>query len=277
MSLLLQHNFFGPLSFAWFNLFTCHFYNSEAKETCKDFLTGDAESTYVVCDPPFGGRLEPISRTIELLSKIHKDQNKLDSNKLKVFFIFPYFMESLIREKSTPQGFSGGLKGFSMSDYKVDYENHPLFANDKQGRKMGSPVRIFTNVPLKELKLPEDEGYKYCKKCSKWVASENEHCSKCKECTSKDGRTYRHCDHCKRCVKPSWKHCDECDRCTLEQHKCGTKPKVAGNCFKCNEYGKFIIVLQGILIFLKIFLCVRYRSHGEGLSRERKVGEEVEA
>ncbi|XP_063976689.1 rRNA N6-adenosine-methyltransferase ZCCHC4 [Diachasmimorpha longicaudata] len=228
------HNFFGPLSFCWYNLFNHHFFTEESHQVFKDFLTQDnGKNMFLVCDPPFGGRVEFMSQTIKSITDSHRTFNKLDNDEiLKIFFIFPYFMESIMQNKSNPRGLDGGLKDLKMSDYKVDYENHPLFVTGSSGRKYGSPVRIFTNVSLNLLKLPED-GYKWCKRCNKWVARENKHCKLCKSCTSKDGRRYRHCKICNRCVKPTWKHCDKCERCVLEKHVCGIKPKITGECFKC--------------------------------------------
>lgn len=205
----------------------------------KDFITqNEGKDTYLICDPPFGGRLESISYTIKRISDLHK---KLNNNHfpLNIMFISPYFMENIMREKSNPPSVAGGLKDLTMSDYKVDYDNHPLFVSGKQGRKYGSPVRIFTNIPLKLLELPTLDGYKFCKDCEKWVSSENKHCKRCKECTSKDGRTYKHCKICKRCVKPTWRHCKTCKRCTLEKHTCGQIPNIVGKCFKCNEIGTY--------------------------------------
>ncbi|XP_015116387.1 rRNA N6-adenosine-methyltransferase ZCCHC4 [Diachasma alloeum] len=228
------HNFFGPLSFCWYNLFNNHFFTEESQEVFNDFLTQDnGKNIFLVCDPPFGGRVEFMSQTIKSITDSHRILNKLDNNEtLKIFFVLPYFMESIMLNKSNPRGVDGGLKDLKMSDYKVDYENHPLFVTGSSGRKYGSPVRIFTNVSLNLLKLPED-GYKWCKRCDKWVARENKHCKLCKSCTSKDGRRYRHCKICNRCVKPTWKHCDKCERCVLEKHVCGIKPKITGECFTC--------------------------------------------
>lgn len=197
------------------------------------------KNIFLVCDPPFGGRVEFISQTLKSISDSHKTWNGLDdTSTLKIFFIFPYFMESIMQNKSNPRGCDGGLKDLKMSDYKVDYDNHPLFVTGSSGRKYGSPVRIFTNVSLNLLKLP-GAGYKWCKRCDKWVAIENKHCKLCKSCTSKDGRRYRHCKICSRCVKPTWKHCIKCERCVLEKHTCGVKPKVTGECFKCSGTGNF--------------------------------------
>ena len=95
---------------------------------------------------------------------------------------------------------------------KVEYVNHRAFKSGGGAGKKGSPVRIFTNLPLSELALPSSEGYRLCGECEAWVSAANRHCSKCGRCTSKDGSRYSHCDACQRCVKPSWRHCPECDR-----------------------------------------------------------------
>lgn len=230
------------MDYCWYNLFNNHFFNKDAVDVFKDFITqNEGKNTYLICDPPFGGRVEPISYTLKTISDLHKKLNNIndDNFSLKIMFIFPYFMEHIMREKSNPPSVTGGLRDLKMSDYKVDYDNHSLFISNKGDKKQGSPVRIFTNIPLKLLELPVSDGYKFCKDCEKWVSSENKHCKRCKECTSKDGRTYKHCKICKRCVKPTWKHCEICKRCMLEKHKCNLIPNIVGVCFKCNEFGKY--------------------------------------
>jgi len=229
------------MDYCWYNIFNHHFFNKDAINVFKDFLTqNEGRDTYLICDPPFGGRLEPISYTIKTISDLHRKLNKhvYENFFLKIMFIFPYFMEHIMKEKSNPSHVTGGLKDLKMSDYKVDYDNHPLFVSERHGRKQGSPVRIFTNIPLNLLELPVSDGYQFCQDCEKWVSSENKHCKKCKECTSKDGQTYKHCDICKRCVKPTWKHCRICKRCTLEKHTCGSMPNILGRCFNCDKLGK---------------------------------------
>lgn len=106
---------------------------------------------------------------------------------------------------------------------QIEYENHKKFHNKgKSGRKFGSPVRFFTNLPLLTIDLSNDKNYKLCDKCKYWVAATNKHCAKCKECTSKNGMTYKHCNTCKRCVKPTFFHCEECGRCCQQKgHVCG--------------------------------------------------------
>ncbi|XP_043265568.1 rRNA N6-adenosine-methyltransferase ZCCHC4 [Colletes gigas] len=234
------HNFFGPLSYCWYNVLNNYFFNKNAIYVFKDFLTQNGgKDTYLICDPPFGSRMEPMSWTMKRISDLHKKWNNIEDENdcLKIMFVFPYFMESIIKQKSNPPGISGGLKDLKMTDYKVSYDNHSLFVVEPKANKLPSPIRIFTNVPLHLVDLSDVNGYKYCKKCKKWVSPENKHCKKCKECTSKNGLTYKHCNVCKRCVKPNWEHCKTCKRCATRKHECGRKPKVSGRCFKCNEFG----------------------------------------
>lgn len=229
------------MDYCWYNLFNHHFFNKDAIGVFKDFITqNQGQNTYLICDPPFGGRVEPISHTIKTIFDLHKklNNNNNDNFYLKIMFIFPYFMEHIMKKKSNPPSIIGGLRDLKMSDYKVNYDNHLLFMSRDQGKKQGSPIRIFTNISLKLLELPASDGYKFCQDCEKWVSSENRHCNICKECTSKNGRTYKHCKLCKRCVKPTWKHCETCKRCTLEQHICGQTLNITGKCFQCNKLGK---------------------------------------
>ncbi|KZC11169.1 Zinc finger CCHC domain-containing protein 4, partial [Dufourea novaeangliae] len=234
------HNFFGPLNFCWYNLLNNHFFNENAMHVFKDFMTqNQGHDTYLICDPPFGSRIEPMSCTIKKLSDLHKKWNNIEDENLclKVMFIFPYYMEALMNQKSNPPGISGGLKDLKLTDYKVCYENHPLFVGNPKSNKLPSPIRMFTNIPLHLLELSQSDGYKYCKKCKKWVSKENKHCNKCKDCTSKNGSTYKHCNVCEKCVKPYWKHCETCKKCIVAKHVCGQKFQINGRCFKCNEFG----------------------------------------
>lgn len=131
-------------------------------------------------------------------------------------WVFPYYMERQLRQHRTD---------LAMSDYRVTYSDHVQFGAKEEAvksgmRKLGSPVRLFTSIPLTVLQLPASEGYHLCAECRVWVARENRHCDRCGECTSKDGRTYVHCEECKRCVKPTYTHCKLCQRCKLPEHKC---------------------------------------------------------
>ena len=87
-------------------------------------------------------------------------------------------------------------------------------------RKLGSPVRIFTNLPLNQIILDNLDNYRLCQTCNIYVSLTNRHCQECSSCTGKNGGLYKHCYECSRCVKHSWEHCITCQRCTLPDHSC---------------------------------------------------------
>ncbi|XP_050311109.1 rRNA N6-adenosine-methyltransferase ZCCHC4 isoform X1 [Anthonomus grandis grandis] len=221
------HSFFGPMEFCWYNSFNNHFFFDEAQGVFEDFLRNTrGERTVLITDPPFGGRIEPLAYTLSVINKLYMGTNKTEET-LPIFWIFPYFMEPQILNY---------LPEFNMLDYKVNYDNHPLFQGGPKGRKNGSPVRIFTNVLPSLVKLPKGE-YKFCKRCDKWVSKENKHCHICEQCTSKNGQTYVHCKQCDRCVKPSWQHCHNCQRCAQVRHQCGLVLEFNGACLNCQRSG----------------------------------------
>lgn len=218
------HQFFGPLEFCYYNMFNNYFFSDEARLVFQDFIkAADTSSTILIMDPPFGGRVEPLAFTLNSLNENFKLHHKSTCT-LSVFWIFPYFMESHI---------TNSLPDFQMLDYKVNYDNH--FSFKKNGRKHGSPIRIFTNVFPSLIPLPDSE-YKHCKICDKWVYQENFHCNECNLCTSKDGKTYIHCKICQKCVKPSWIHCKKCQRCAQKDHKC-EELVFSKACFHCKKDG----------------------------------------
>lgn len=212
-----------------YNMFNHHFFaGSEAKQKFHQFLKEELnERCCVVTDPPFGCRTEPLAHTIQTLTTEYKNANK-SLKLLPIFWIFPYYMENYI---------CSVMPQMEMMDYKVNYTNHDTYHDGKKGRKQGSPVRIFTNIELKLIKLPTLEGYRYCSKCQRSVSAENAHCSVCQRCPSKNGSTYIHCRLCATCVKPSYKHCNECQRCTqIEGHECDAFQKNL-TCFICRCRG----------------------------------------
>lgn len=110
---------------------------------------GKSSELALVTDPPFGGRVEPLAYTFLYLDKLYRDLNQENSGPLSckfdagqlllylvdyikftlkhtllfpqnltVMWIFPYFMEPMI---------TGSCPGMVMLDYKVEYDNHPLF------------------------------------------------------------------------------------------------------------------------------------------------------
>ncbi|XP_067224854.1 rRNA N6-adenosine-methyltransferase ZCCHC4 isoform X2 [Chanodichthys erythropterus] len=218
--------FFGQNEFCHYNMFNHHFFdNEEAVTFFQSFLREEGGAKVVmVTDPPFGGLVKPLANSFSQMSMTWKKQNKVsDAAEMPMIWIFPYFFESRILEC---------FPSFSMLDYQVDYDNHPLYKHGKKGRKQ-SPVRLFTNLSPKDIILPVDEGYRFCSVCERYVSAGNKHCPKCDTCPSKDGREWRHCDQCGRCVKPSWRHCSSCAHCALPDHPCGQSQT---GCFNCGSH-----------------------------------------
>ena len=201
-------NFYSSKKFLWCNYFNGHFFNGVAdKESFRNFLI-ESEKILLIIDPPFGAKTELISHSLDRILSL------LDmfspAAKPEVMWIFPYFMER--------QG-SGCRPGLRMSDWRVTYRDHRQYGETPGGRSLGSPVRIFTSIPLSDLPLPGPQ-YRHCPHCLLWVHETNVHCEVCGTCPSKDGRTYSHCSLCGRCVKPTYQHCGLCGRCCLPQHEC---------------------------------------------------------
>ena len=113
-----------------------------------------------------------------------------------------------------------------MSDYQVTYEETSTYRQGhelRSKRKLGSPVRIFTTLMLKDIDLGElPTKYRFCHTCQCHVSLTNRHCQECQTCPAKNGGLYRHCYECRRCIKTSWRHCQTCQRCTLPDHHCST-------------------------------------------------------
>lgn len=193
-----------------YNMFNNHFFAGQAAQiSFHRFLRN--ENCCIFTDPPFGCRTEPLVHTLQTLSQTYRKINHTN-DVLPIFWVFPYFMETYIT-KLMPE--------MEMCDYKVNYTNHETYHAGHDGRKQGSPVRLFTNVPVHQIDLATVEAYRLCKKCNKWVAHENQHCNRCKKCPSKNGAPYVHCNLCELCVKPTYRHCNNCWRCTqIEHHEC---------------------------------------------------------
>ncbi|KPP63813.1 hypothetical protein Z043_117893 [Scleropages formosus] len=198
--------FYAQDEFCHYNMFNHHFFGGEAaKGLFEAFLhEEDGAKVVMVTDPPFGGLVKPLAHSFTQISETWRALRTSEntSHEMPMFWIFPYFFESRILEC---------FSTFSMLDYqsdllicslKVDYDNHPLYKHGKTGRKQ-SPVRLFTNLCPCDIVLPEEEGYRWCSVCERYVSSGNKHCSACNACTSKDGRQWRHCSLCNKCVKPS--------------------------------------------------------------------------
>ncbi|XP_054457207.1 rRNA N6-adenosine-methyltransferase ZCCHC4 [Anoplopoma fimbria] len=220
--------FYSQDEFCHYNMFNHHFFDGEASgAVLQAFLSEcDGQKVVMVADPPFGGLVKPLANSFSLISQTWKKlQSSACSNTdMPMMWIFPYFFEPRILEC---------LPSCTMLDYQVDYDNHPLYKHGKTGRKQ-SPVRVFTNIPARDIVLPKDEGYRFCLVCQRFVVSLNKHCAKCNVCPSKDGREWKHCSTCDKCVKPSWRHCQRCGRCALPDHPCGHGEGQEG-CFNCSS------------------------------------------
>ncbi|AWP00587.1 putative zinc finger CCHC domain-containing protein 4 [Scophthalmus maximus] len=220
--------FYSQDEFCHYNMFNHHFFGGEASSVVlQAFLReSDGEKAVMVADPPFGGLVKPLANSFSLISQTWRKLQSSDSSDadMPMMWIFPYFFEPRIREC---------LPSFTMLDYQVDYDNHPLYKHGKTGRKQ-SPVRLFTNICPKDVVLPKEESYRFCSVCQRFVCSLNKHCAKCNVCPSKDGREWKHCSACEKCVKPSWKHCQSCGHCALPEHPCGQGQGEEG-CFRCGS------------------------------------------
>ncbi|XP_071101771.1 rRNA N(6)-adenosine-methyltransferase ZCCHC4-like [Haliotis cracherodii] len=218
---------YSSSQFCRFNMFNFHFFDSEtSQQVYQDFVTPSPEKRVaIVTDPPFGGMVEALARTMSriMFDCLRQDKDEEEVITVPVLWFFPYFLEKRITE---------AIPALHMLDYKVDYDNHSLFSAKK---KKGSPVRIFTNLQARQIPLPSSEGYRWCEVCEQYSAEENKHCDKCGRCTSKDGTSYVHCETCERCVKPSWAHCSSCNRCQLQDHKCGSSQE--SGCHICGQSG----------------------------------------
>ncbi|XP_028391149.1 rRNA N6-adenosine-methyltransferase ZCCHC4-like isoform X2 [Dendronephthya gigantea] len=203
--------------FIHYNMFNHHFFEGDSGKSLLQnfFQNSEPKSTLIILDPPFGGLVEVLAASVKKLWKLagHSKQDKgsVEPYKIPTIWIFPYFMEKHIIQE---------LPSFKMCEFKVDYDNHPLYKKHHGTSSKTSPVRIFTNVPLRNIVLPPEKGYRYCEKCERYVDDNNVHCQLCNDCTSKDGRVWIHCSQCGKCVKKGRIHCQSCDRCELPEHVC---------------------------------------------------------
>jgi hypothetical protein len=69
-----QHQFNPPSRFCWFNLFNNYFFSQEkGAHVLAEFLQHDSgRGIVIVMDPPFGGRVEPLAKTIQEIMRLHR-------------------------------------------------------------------------------------------------------------------------------------------------------------------------------------------------------------
>ncbi|RCN34243.1 hypothetical protein ANCCAN_19908, partial [Ancylostoma caninum] len=70
-------------------------------------------------------------------------------------------------------------KNYWMSDYRVTYDNHKVFAKPSK-----TTVRLFTDLKPDVFDLSAVDGYKFCEFCERYVSENNKHCFMCSACTS---------------------------------------------------------------------------------------------
>ncbi|KAM8713121.1 hypothetical protein ACLKA7_013437 [Drosophila subpalustris] len=220
--------YLSPEEFCLYNMCNNHFFYD--RQPFELFLQSqDNERVLIVTDPPFGCRTELIAHTLRSLMRLHNRINGLPVTPLPIFWVYPYYMANYIKQD---------MPELQVCDYKLNYTNHSRYTNVGASRRTyGSPVRVFTNVPLELLKLQPTEGYKYCDKCQRYTAVENVHCDRCNNCCSQNGQTYRHCEYCDMCVKPNYVHCSSCRRCCQrEGHDCSLYQSKQ-HCWLCGQRG----------------------------------------
>ncbi|KAI2658474.1 rRNA N6-adenosine-methyltransferase ZCCHC4 [Labeo rohita] len=132
--------FYAQDEFCRYNMFNHHFFDDEEVVTFfQRFLQEEGGAKVVmVTDPPFGGLVKPLANSFSQIAVSWKNLNKVsDASQMPMIWIFPYFFESRILEC---------FPSFSMLDYQVDYENHPLYKHGKTGRKQSPHGVIVPHV-----------------------------------------------------------------------------------------------------------------------------------
>lgn len=187
--------------FVWFNMFNQFFFEGElgVKKLDKFIKKSKGKEMVIIVDPPFGGLIQLMAESMKF---IERKISKIIDSKLTIILIMPYFFKPIINQS---------LPSLSLSDYKVSYLNHSRYS------KHSTPVRIFTNIPLKDFVLPSTE-YKFCSSCQRYVLMDVGHCKLCNNCVSFHGKAGLHCNLCKRCVGSTWVHCHSCQRCYPADH-----------------------------------------------------------
>ena len=207
-----------PDSAAHYNMFNHHFFDAASKDNYKRFISDfEADDLAILVDPPFGGLVQLLMYSLNCISR-DVSGHCYKGCFVKTFIIAPYFLEKKICKSGNEYVENENLfeNKFHMVDCQIDYKNHKRLKKRTTTDETSSIVRLFTNVAPSKIKLPLNEGYKYCKECQRYVNKLNKHCFKCAACTTKVGATYKHCDKCQTCVKPTWSHCEIKGVCVLQ-------------------------------------------------------------
>lgn len=197
-------------------MLACHFFLPISRNFLANFFR-NSKKVICLCDPPFGIHVAALMRTINSLREMfyaasNNKYVKPFTNQINFFsssmafnsiIFLPYFIGKHLDNQYS----------LSMVDFKVVFpifwlldlisysgpsghlfQSSRLFPIAKDcGKFFGilfklillPKVRMFTDLPGRSFKLPEEKGYHFCEECDRFVAEANRHCWKCGECTSK--------------------------------------------------------------------------------------------
>lgn len=209
--------FYPPTAFQHYNLSVNYFFEKHGKKYFEKFVK-NAKKVAIFIDPPFGAMAPVIS---DCLDKLKADIAAFCGDvSVTKYWIYPHFLSKHIHDVQPD---------LKMCHFPIEYNNHPVFKAGNSYTK--SPVRVFTDRPLSEIVLAE-EDFKLCKKCTAWVGKDTVHCKKCRTCPQVN-RATRHCDQCTRCVAVAYVHCSTCIGCRPDLHHC----KPPSLCHRCKQPG----------------------------------------
>ena len=129
---------FFPSSYAKFNMFNGHFFSENYAQAAQDFCS---QVNAIVIDPPFGGIIEALAVTIKqmwvtvLASRAEPPKHALcEAAEMPTLLFFPYFMEVTHLTEfmsrsvdSLKEKVLECMPSMRMTDYQVDYANHPTY------------------------------------------------------------------------------------------------------------------------------------------------------
>ncbi len=86
---------FFPSSYARYNMFNNHFFDDASKTQALTFI---AAADAVIVDPPFGGLMEPLAKTLRSISSLaliggRTPPKSCVSAEIAMLLFFPYFLE----------------------------------------------------------------------------------------------------------------------------------------------------------------------------------------
>lgn len=164
-----QAQFWSSRFFAQYNMLVNHFYSSLGNKHFQTFL-GATKKLLIVVDPPFGALCELVGKSLKSLYSEFRNSKQVENDETKrecySFWISPYFLESKIVQtydmKMTDYQVCTVLYPCYVDSFvslrfffvlsQVEYENHPLYK--RIDKKRGSPIRIFTDFPMKDIVMP---------------------------------------------------------------------------------------------------------------------------